>query len=211
MKVATFAFGVISCFFSTGVSAQQTPINPVKQIIIHSARNPGNKMTIDMKTPTVSQNVDLGDDWDGVVELVGPTKDQALRMQLVFETSMSIHEEGPHLDLTNWKHYKSDPQTIWPEDQKNPGAHRYKFDSDRIANAKAFPFVSKKELITAVRAAMKSGGSERAWDRLAAACETPQTGSCSVGISKVWLQVFPKDQVGGKPLAEIVFSLPLGC
>lgn len=200
---------------NAGFGAAQTnaisSANPVKKIIIHSSSNAGSTLVVDFKDkPFATMSLDLGDDWAGVVELIGPTKDDKLRVQLIYETSMTIQNEGPHLDLTNWKHYKSESVAVWPENEKTPEAHRFVINTDRIKSG-TFPFVSKNELVAAVRAEIKKNKHTTSWDQFAEKCIAPQSYPCGVGISKLWIQVFPADQFSGKPLAEAELIPAMGC
>lgn len=201
-------------FNSTLLLANEQEIsskNPVKQIIIHSSLNKNSKVTIDLKkSSSKTVELELGDDWAGTVELVGPTKSDRLRVQLIYETSMSIQNEGPHLDLTEWKHFVSEAVTVWPEDRKDPGNHRFVISKNYIKE-QSFPFITKAELIAAIREQTKKNKMESSWEKLAETCVAPQSYPCSVEVSKVWLQVYPEQQLSGKPLAEAVLILPMGC
>lgn len=59
----------------------------------------------------------LGDDVGGRVLRVRPApgRDANYRVQVQFETSAAIGGEGPHIDLLDWKHCRSDWRSAPPE------------------------------------------------------------------------------------------------
>jgi len=85
-----------------------------------------------------------------VVPLVDDDRDLALQYQI--ETSMTIMDEGPHIDLVDWKHYTSD----WI-DLERIDARRFRLPKieSNYELASRFPTYTVDELY---EAAMATGG-----------------------------------------------------
>lgn len=124
--------------------------------------------------------MELGDPWQGQLTL--PALKDAVTWQKVefkYETSITIMDEGPHLDLTDWKHYHSE----WiPAKMISQGVFEIKLND---SSGSQFPFVAKSEFIEAVK---KSMPGKSKWLDLANKCETPNTYPCGVSISRVWIK-----------------------
>src|SRR5688572_31178406 len=62
----------------------------------------------------VITDLELGDSVEGaILELVSePSNLASFSVQVQYETSVTIMNEGPHLDLVEWKHYTSEWRNI---------------------------------------------------------------------------------------------------
>lgn len=187
----------------------------VEKIIVHGELNPQTSMTIDVKGKNeVTKILDLGDEWSGILELIGLSQEDKVRVFVTVETSMCILDEGPHVDLLDWKHYRSQSTELLREKPATTGTtssapHRYAF-SRSVFLEHAFPFTSKTEFLSKVRAATKNSEKAKIWNDLAKKCEAPQSYPCSVSVSTVWLKVFPGESYQGKPLVDVVLHVPMG-
>lgn len=118
-----------------------------------------------------------------------------------YETSMTISKEGPHCDLTNWKHFYSK----WVELDIDNGQYRYPtFTEDQ---RKKFEYVSLEELKEAVNA---SCGEE--WAELLNHINSVEEYPVGVGISKYYLRIRGTLKSTGKLFQRvIVIESPMGC
>lgn len=178
------------------------------EIAIKSVRNPGRELVFKSTNGALKKDLDLGDDWDGILEVRGLNTSTPLSAEIQYETSASIHHEGPHLDLVNWLHYQS---TWMPLAAKSATQFEIKPLSERESTF--FPFVSKDKFLSAVKNHAKSASdhSSSKWIELAETCKAPSEYPCSVSVSKVVLRVFEGAKDSRKLIQEIVLKVPLGC
>jgi hypothetical protein len=120
------------------------------------------------------------------------------RLFLQTESSVTIMDEGPHLDLTNWKHGQSEEIQL----SEKEGEYFYKDQSSQMS----FPEVSLSELIDAAK---KKGG-ER-WAQLAKKCNTPKEYPCSVTPSKYILRLERKVNGAWIKKGKAIIIPPMGC
>lgn len=99
-------------------------------------------------------NMELGDTLDDVtLRLVPSTPGAALRVHVQFETSLSLNDEGPHLDLLDWKHCTSG----WSP-AKRVDAGTFVLPASTEAQATCFPSYTQAELRDAIRAQLADDG-----------------------------------------------------
>lgn len=120
------------------------------------------------------------------------------KIYLQTETSVTIMNEGPHQDLTDWKHGKS--KLVELKKEKN------EFLFIDLSKEIDFPKVSLDELVDEVR---RLGGDS--WAEVAKKCKTPQDYPCGVSPSKHIFKV--KKEVEGKWVDQgnLVLIPPMGC
>ncbi len=130
-----------------------------------------------------------------VTELSGK---HSYRVFLQTESSVTIMDEGPHLDLTDWKHGLSGEVQL----QEKDGEFLYVEQFSKMS----FPEVSLSEMI----AAAKKKGGER-WAKFAKKCNSPKEYPCSVAPSKFTLRV--EKLIDGEWVNQGVATLipPMGC
>ncbi|WP_386747442.1 hypothetical protein [Agrilutibacter niabensis] len=93
----------------------------MQAISVDPAIPDGEPMEVWMQPASVPEririDVDLGDDMGGRVLRVRPARSGEVdyRVQVQFETSAAIGGEGPHIDLLDWKHCRSDWRPAKPE------------------------------------------------------------------------------------------------
>lgn len=173
------------------------------EVVIKSLRNPGRVLILGEFTKgSVKKELDLGDDWDGILEVRGASSSLDLKVDMQYETSLTINDEGAHLDLLNWMHYRSDWISLPPKT-----SNEFEIRELSRESASIFPFVSKDKFMAAVKVATRDRQNGAKWLRLAGQCLGPLTTPCHVGVSKVVLRIFEKE----KPLQEITLVPPLGC
>lgn len=106
---------VIACFISFLASATFIFGQAPEKIHIESIRvvtlsNP--QHTYSIKQPSAAEStirIDLEHDSDRFDILVAlAAKNAKVKLEQRYETSITVQDEGPHLDLVNWKHFISD-------------------------------------------------------------------------------------------------------
>lgn len=134
----------------------------------------------------------------------------ALKMQQQFETSLTLADEGPHLDLTNWKHGVSP----WQDLSEEPDLM---FRSRPLLVAQApFPDYKPEELVAAVRAEIarwQTDGDEGSarWIELAKQCGGEDGYPCMEAVSQVRFRLLAQIDGAWTELYRVVFDVPMGC
>jgi len=119
----------------------------------------------------------------------------------VFEkeiTSLVITDEGPHLDLTNWKHYES----TWKEVETN--GNTFFIDSLIYTDSLPFPETTNTEIVNYLTEEQYEPLSR--WVDLAKTCKSANTYPCQVMYSQLIVNIkrLNKD-------FYIIFVIPMGC
>lgn len=145
---------------------------------------------------TNSKNVDL--EFGDEIKTIIVNEPGNFKIYLETETSVTIMDEGPHLDLTDFKHGKSKMAVL----EKNENEFTFLDLSKEIE----FPEVSIKELVEEAR---KIGGEE--WAQIAKKCKTPHEYPCKVSPSRHTLKV--EKEVDGKWIDQgsLILIPPMGC
>ena len=123
-----------------------------------------------------------------------------LKVEQRYETSVSISNEGPHCDLTDWKHFLSDWQSLKPEHLDTYKCLNYT-DNEK----EKFPQIDINELKSRVKTQC---GDE--WYELVKNITRPTQDPSWVGISRIYLRVTGK--LKGKSITKIiVIEEAMGC
>lgn len=139
----------------------------------------------------------LGEDVFGQVLRLSPSGSR-FRVEMQWETSLAIHDEGAHLDLLKWRHYTS-PWTELPTE--GSGGFRIPTLSDR--ERRRFPETGLDE----IRAAVAAAGGGR-W--LAVVPPTMVFGDAMrAGVSAVRFRVSAR-QASGRPVLRVEVGVPMG-
>ena len=103
-------------------------------------------------SPLIEIELDLGDSIEGQSLTIGAQEgeNEEFRVQIQYQTSLTIMNDGPHLDLLNWKHYTS----TW-QDTERDSANRFTLPVLTEAQTSMFPVVTTQEV---QEAALASGG-----------------------------------------------------
>lgn len=136
-----------------------------------------------------------------LVRLRGVDPRHEFKIEQQYETSLAVSNEGPHLDLTDWKHYRSEWREI-----KNLGDGQFLTLKLSEAESNRFPKVTLREVY---REVLKRGG--EGWARLVGESKTINEGALYVGVSKFSLRVKVKEDGEWVVLKLLEFSLPMGC
>ena len=156
--------------------------------------------------------LELGDELEGTILSLSTTASpDTHRVSLQFETSMAISDEGPHIDLLDWKHCVSD----WKYVSRIQGGNSYRLPGPSEAEASCFPPVTAQEIEAAVLAELQGDGFDETraqrWLELARSVNVPGESPSYVGVSKVRLRV--EQYVDGRwvEVTRVEFTSPLGC
>lgn len=120
-----------------------------------------------------------------------------------YETSLTLMDEGPHIDLINWKHHKSD----W----KRLEVTNNNFRTLKYSNAEndMFPDVTTDEILSALRDHLNV--QDNRWTELAKQCSNANSYPCGVSISRINLKIELTRVDGTTSLKHIIFEVPMGC
>jgi hypothetical protein len=117
-----------------------------------------------------------------------------------YETSITVMDEGAHLDLLKWKHYRS-PWVIL----ELVATNNFKSVGYSREQSEMFPHVEIEE----VRVAVQKSGGERWFEHIKDASDI-HTYPFGVGISKV--EYLIEYEVSGILKQKyLIFDIPLGC
>jgi hypothetical protein len=143
---------------------------------------------------------DIGETVLGQKIFVAPNKLSDFKIEQRYETSVSISNEGPHCDLTNWKHYLSDWMPLKAENE-----NVYLCSNYTEKEKEKFPVIDIKDLKEQVE---KQCGDT--WVDLVKNINKPTQEPSWVGISRVYLRLTGK--LNGQAITKIiVFEEAMGC
>jgi hypothetical protein len=148
---------------------------------------------------TVRVDLELGDSLDGLILRLQPAArlPAGIVVEQSFETSLTVMEEGPHLDLLNWKHYHAPWQPL-----EKVNATDFRIRPITAAESRKFPKVTPAEIQAVVT---REGGARLG--KYVAAVEGPNDPPCAVGVSKIRFRIKVKDKV----ITTVEFLVPMGC
>jgi hypothetical protein len=130
-----------------------------------------------------------------------PNDFREFKIEQQFETSMSVSDEGPHMDLTDWKHYTSD----WKEIKRLEG-NRFLTSKISESDYDRFPKVTRKEIYKAV---LKNGG--KRWADYSRSCKTANDYPCLVSVSRISFRIMAKENGKWNIIHKINVFVPMGC
>lgn len=160
----------------------------------------------------IEKSLEFGDDPHGGVLRLLPAEaaSDRHRVSVQFETSAAISGEGPHIDLLDWKHCRSDWRVARPVDQ---GGFRLPTPQDR--DRTCFPRATREELRHAVRKELAKYDMGAEWNQrwLGLARQSPRVGEFPsyIEISTVRVRIEQYDGRQWRVLTTIDFRVPMGC
>jgi hypothetical protein len=151
---------------------------------------------------TVEIYLELGETIEG--QLISLSSEQLtdFTIEQRYETSVSIMNEGPHCDLTDWKHFYSD----WKQLQLNKTGQFIcaKYSEKEYEK---FPKISIDDLKKKVK---EQCGDE--WLKLVEKVKTPTEYPSGVSISRYYLRITGQRKDNGQTVTKlIVIETPMGC
>lgn len=155
--------------------------------------------------------LDIGDEAGGrVLRLIAADDTREHRVSVQFETSAAIGGEGPHLDLVDWKHCRSDWRAA-----PAVGDGGFRLPAPEEHDHSCFPPTTRAELRDAVRQAVRRHDwdpvAERHWLGLAARAATVGEEPSYVAISLIRVRIEQREAGGWRLLTEIELHVPMGC
>ena len=124
-----------------------------------------------------------------------------VKIEQCYETSLTIMDEGPHRDLTEWKHFTSEWKTLKQINGK------FLCLSYSEKETEKFPEISIEELKAEVK--VKCG---EKWAKHIENVSSVKEYPCGVGISRYFLRITGQLKTNGKKISKlIVFENPMGC
>lgn len=147
-------------------------------------------------------DLDLGESIENqTILLREASPDLEFKIEQQFETSLMVMDEGPHLDLTDWKHYRSE----WREIRKLDD-HKFLTLKLSEADSSKFPKVSMQEVYREV--ARRGDGK---WARLARSARTVNDYPLGVGVNKISLRIKVREDNEWRVIKRLEFIIPMGC
>jgi hypothetical protein len=126
-----------------------------------------------------------------------------------YQKAVTIMEDGAHLDLIDWKSYRS-PWRVAKQVEQGWLLSGLNNEEDK------FPPVQKKELIQAVRRATRRGylsdvSEVKRWVALARKCSTVNDSPCRVTLSHVTVRIFVMLNGEKQEIETLEMDVPMGC
>lgn len=123
-----------------------------------------------------------------------------VKVEQRYETSLVAHNEGPHLDLVDWKHYVSD----WTE---LPAGDRGNFRSLPISaeDSSRFPRVEMSSVLAEI------GRRDSRWLDVVKNTKSIREYPFSVGVSQVSFRILARLGSGWVPVYVVHLRRPFGC
>jgi hypothetical protein len=152
-------------------------------------------------------DLDLG---ESIVKkfVIVPRTGHWLKAEKQYETSLTLMNEGPHVDLTSWKHFTSGWEKI--EEPKRNEFVSVEIDLEKYD----FPAVTADEIVEAVSAEVKRWGDEidgSSWIALAKQCKSADAYPCAVSVSQVRIRISALVDGVWEPALLIRMNVPMGC
>lgn len=151
----------------------------------------------------VSVDLELGDSLDNLIFRIHPKPGVKadFTVEQSFETSLTVMQEGPHLDLLDWKHYVAPWQPL-----KKLSATEFRIRPISETETQKFPGVTPKEIQAIVT---KEGGATLG--KYVSKVKGPNDYPCGVGVSKISLRIKVKEDGKEKVIKTVEFLVPMGC
>jgi hypothetical protein len=181
------------------------PVN-LSLILRTSSDDPGfNYRTLKLSAkPVVVDDLDIMEDVDGEeITIKGDDRSTQFRVSERYRTSLTVTDEGPHLDLVDWRHYDSEWKPL-----EELGERRFRTLSANQMNDRKFPPATKAEILEAVR---KRAGDWWEVIDVAETCNGPNDAPCEVGVSSIYFRVeaLVGDEWINAGVVEV--HIPMGC
>lgn len=155
--------------------------------------------------------LDLGDEVYGATLQLQTAPGKVHRVRVQYQTSLGLGAEGPHLDLTGWKHCVSDWETA-----KAIDATSFVLPTPSAEQGACFPAYTQAELEAAIRAHARTSGDPSSATRWLDGLRTPVDGMSSsvspfVAISEVRVRIDVLRNGTWSTVTTVVFVSPMGC
>lgn len=154
-----------------------------------------------VETDTVTISSDIGEDLSRSTLIISDEL-TSVTVEQRYETSVTIMNEGPHCDMTEWKHYTSKWKTL-PSKGKNIFECLKYSDKEQ----EKFPEVTLEEFKEAVKKYCGDLGTQQIKN-----VKSPTDYPGGVGISTMYIRISGTEKTTGKAVLKyLVFDIPMGC
>jgi len=174
-----------------------TPMN--LKIGLHFKGEDNNERLITMNQGHSELFLDLGEDIDSISIL----SQGEYRVLLQTHTSVTVMDEGPHIDLVDWKHGKSAFSLLEKKD------NTFKF-VDNSAEAK-FPVVSRDEIVLALTKEVDQHKLNKRWIDVAKNCRDAYSYPCAVAPSLYLFHIEKRVKGQWELVGKLRAIVPMGC
>ena len=202
----------IGLVFALGDAAAAIP----RAIVLEALQPSGDLLEIWTQAGPVpahlEASLDIGDESGGrVLRVIAPGDDPShYRVSVQFETSAAIGDAGPHLDLVDWKHCRSDWRVA-----PSVGDDGFRLPAPEDRDHSCFPPATRTELRDAVRNALARHDwdleARRHWVGLAAKAASVGDEPSYVAISLIRVRIDHREAGVWRLLTEIDLHVPMGC
>lgn len=156
---------------------------------------------LNLRVDSITITAELGETPEGQKIRLISRKLTEMKIWQSFETSVTISGEGPHCDLTEWKHYHS----AWKELKREGDAFLTLIYP--VKESERFPEIEISELKEAIG---KECGEQ--WLQWAKDIRSPHDPPASVGISRYFIRITGVDKATGETVEKIIAIVsPMGC
>lgn len=160
------------------------------------------KVLTEIKKDTLKLNCDLTGTPENKTIKIIINKYKKIELYQRFQNSVTIMDEGPHCDLTEWKHYYSHWEKIPTTTKSN------KFKALEYSKIDRSQFVSFQ--IEALKKAAEEHCGER-WSNLLTEAKNIIEYPLGVSTSKVFIKIVITDENNKISEKIIEFTIPMGC
>ena len=154
---------------------------------------------IPMKKGLSEVFLDLGEE----VDSIAIHSEGEYRVLLQTQTSVSVMDEGPHLDLVSWKHGESSFTML---EKKERG-----FSFVDNSGEAHFPAVDLEEIVLAVTKEVKQHKLNNRWIEVAKKCRDAYSYPCSVAPSLYLFHIHKKLNGQWSLVGKLKLIPPMGC
>jgi hypothetical protein len=158
---------------------------------------------------TIRINLGLGETVSKRIRLIPrPGVHAQFTLEQQHQTSLTVMDDGPHMDLRGWRHHVSD----WmPVETSGPLAF---VTRDTISDD--FPAVTTRQIVAAVEAESRRWAAQGhvevdRWVRLAKGCTGATTYPCGVVLSEVRWRIRVEERGRWKTIQTVELVIPMGC
>jgi hypothetical protein len=134
-----------------------------------------------------------------VLPPAGPAR--SYRVQMRYETTLTVSDEGPTLALTDWKHHVSAWADLVPSAET-----RFLMPALFEVEELPFPPVSMDEVLRAVQERAGEG-----WVGLARSAAGPTRYPLAVALSRLWFRLLERREGRWRQLAILEVVVPMSC
>lgn len=153
------------------------------------------------KTSTLELELGASVDGQAITLYLSPGETREFKVEQQYENSLTIMDEGPHLDLLDWKHYTSEWQVL-----EGIGQNKFRALTVEERDSDRFPAVTPAEIYSAV---LKRGG--KRWADIAKTCKGPNDDWCGVLTSRISFRISALTNGKWTIVHQVDVIVPMGC